>query len=101
MLKLLKGLIPSDDRHRRKEDKEPKESEFREVAFNSKTKKTLVRDGDNFLVVVGTNKSFVDTLRTLKYVKFPDMDGAIEFFKKNGEDLETETTTTDSKSTTG
>lgn len=96
MLKLLQGLIPNDDRHRRKEDREPRESEFREVAFNSKTKKTLVRDGDNFLVVVGTNKSFVDTLRTLKYVKFPDMETAIQFFKKSGESVEAETPTTNS-----
>lgn len=77
---------------RRKEDKEPKpvieEGEFKEVAFNSKTHKTLIRDGDEFLVVVGTNKSFVDTLRQLKYLKFTSMEEAIAFFKVNGEQIE-------------
>ena len=99
MLKFLKSMTPSDNRHRRKEDQLLRESEFKEVAFNSRTKKTLVRDGDDFLVVVGTNKSFVDTLRTLKYIKFPDMETAIAFFKQNGEKIEEDKdpTTTDSE----
>lgn len=98
MLKYLKGLLPSDEKNRRKDDPkagEFQESEFKEVAFNSRTKKTLVRDGENFLVVVGTNKSFVDTLRTLKYVKFDSMEAAIKYFKENGENGEAKTTTTD------
>lgn len=59
---------------------------FKEIAFNSRTKKTLVRDGNKFIVVAGTDKSFLDTLRTLRYLKFDSIEDAIEFFKKNGEE---------------
>jgi len=87
--KLFRGLLNKEkpEEMRRRSDLM---GAFKEVAFNSRTKKTLVKDGNRFIVVSGTDKSFLDTLRTLKYIKFESLEKAVEFFRKNGEDVEGE-----------
>lgn len=79
MNRLFKGIVGINDQHH------TEGGELKEVAFNSRTKKTLIRDGDHFMVISGTNKAFIDTLRKIKYMKFDSLEAALEFFKENGD----------------